>query len=211
MCKSIQTSIATFAVTVACMGLSVALQPTAPIVFVAIFLVSVSTMQIADALLWWSIKHKNTPLNKFVSMFVIPTILSAQLLVSYYGMRHVFGWSNIYYEAFLWFNVAWLYTSWIRDCLKDGPLTAPNTNGYLAWCNTSYTDGGKLLFLFLLLFPILMAYPNDPIKWAIIITTTVMFIINYTNTAFGSRWCWMSNLVAILVFAIILVRKTISI
>lgn len=209
MCKSLQTSVATFAVTSVCMGLAVALSPTPAIKFVAIFLITVATMQIADALLWWSIEHNHPKLNKAVSIFLIPEILSAQLLISYYGIRYVFGWSNPYYEYFLWLNIAWLYWSWMRDCLHDGPLTHPNSDGYLAWCNTRYTHGGRLLFIFLLLFPILIAYPNDAVKWAIIVMTIVMYIVNYTNPAFGSRWCWMSNSVAIVVFAIILGRKMI--
>lgn len=210
MCKSFQTSVATFAVTAACMALSVALQPTAPIIFVAIFLICVAMMQIADALLWWSITNDKKQMNKFVSMFFIPAVLTSQILVSYYGMRHVFGWSNVYYEIVLWFNVILMYTSWVRHCIRDGPDTTPDENGYLAWCKTSYTHFGKLMFLFFLLFPILMAYPNDAVKWAIIVTITTMFIINYPNPTFGSRWCWTSNLTAVIVFAVILVRKSIG-
>lgn len=200
-------SLASFAITIACMITIVAYSPSRKTYFITAFLTTIALMQLVDALIWLSIRRNSQTLNRFASIYLIPAVLSAQLIVSYYGIKYLFGWSNIYYEIALWITVIIICTKWVHDCLRDGPLTNTNEDGYLVWCQTKYTHIGKLMFLVALLLPILVGFPNGYIKVAVVLVPTVTFALNYTNSAFGSRWCWTSNIMALIVTAAVFMSK----
>lgn len=204
MCRSIKTSVTTFLVSAACMAAVIALRPTKEMKYMAVFVLTFSSMQLADALIWYGIQTNNRRLNAIASKYIVPLILSAELIVAYYAAVYFLGWKNTLYEITMWALVVALYGTWIRDCLKD-PVTKPNADGYLVWCNdVEYTSYARALFLIYLLLPAIIAYPNGIIKAATIAIALGTWLWNYGNTAFGSRWCWSSNLVSVAVLALVL-------
>lgn len=204
MCRSIETSITTFLVSSACMAAALAARPTPEIKYIAVFVLTFSSMQLADALIWYGIRTHNNSLNVIASKYIVPFILSAELVIAYYAAGYFLGWRNRAYEVSMWVLVVLLYGTWIRDCLKD-PVTKPNADGYLVWCNdVQYTSLARLIFLVFLLAPIVFAYPNGTMKGVTLGIAIATWLWNYGNTAFGSRWCWSSNLVAIAVLALVL-------
>lgn len=210
MCQTMSMSLITFAITAVCMLAIVAHSPGPQTYFLALLLTTVASIQLIDAVIWYSINHNLPAVNRYASIFFYPTILSFEILLSYYGVKHFFGWSNRFYEVLLWLFVIIICTSWVQKCIQYGTITTADKDkdGFLVWCQkTKYTHVGKLLFLTGLLFPILMGFPNGMLKLVILTIPTISFIINYTNVAFGSRWCWSSNILSIIILAIILSKK----
>lgn len=205
MCRSIETSLATFLVSTGCMALAVKMRPTREIKFLAIVVITFAFMQIVDALIWFGIQNKKDWLNKLTSTFLVPVVLAAELLVSYYAAKHFLGWSNRVYEIALWGVVIVLLSTWVYDCMKS-PLTKTNADGYLVWCNVGFHHIPRIVFLICILLPFLFAYPNGWIKTAVILLCISTWLWNYTNIAFGSRWCWSSNIVSVVVLLMVLLR-----
>lgn len=203
MCRSIQTSLATFAVSVGCMIAAVAARPTREIKYIAAFVITFTMMQLADALIWYGIHNKREDLNVLGSTYMVPVVLSAELIVAYYAAGYFLGWRNRTYEICMWIVVIIMYGTWIRDCLKD-PVTKTDETGYLVWCNVGYNDYSLLLFLSFLLLPMAIAYPNGWIKATVITIAIVTWLMYLKNAAFGSRWCWISNIVSVVVLALVL-------
>lgn len=204
MCKSLEISLTTFALTTVCMAASLTLRQTPEVKYIALFVMTFTTMQLVDALIWFSL-HRNAPgLNKIASQFLVPTVLSAELLVSYYGAKYFLNWSNRYYEMVMWAIVILLLIVWIRDCI-DNPVTQPNKDGNLVWCNrTRYSHFYRIAFASFLVLPFVIAFPNGFIKAITMILVIGGWLWNYTNPAFGSRWCWTSNSVALAVFILVI-------
>lgn len=205
MCKSIKTSLATFIVSAISMAICLLIAPDSNSVkFVALFIMVSASMQIGDALIWRSIYTKNNALNAFVSRYVLLAILLAELAVSYYGVRHFFGWQNRLFEMALWIFMAIFVLGWFWGCY-DNPVTRANSadGGYLQWCNMNMYSYMKLAFVIFFFAPIFIGMPNSFMKYVILGAGIATFIIHFANDTFGSRWCWSSNVVAILLLVIV--------
>jgi hypothetical protein len=180
-------------------------RPTPEIKYLVWFMMTFTSMQLVDAVIWYSLRNKNDTLNRIFSQFVIPIVLAAELLVAYYAAKYYIGWSNRIFEVLLWIIVIFLIFSWIRDCMN--PITKPNTNGNLVWCNHKFGHLPRVIFFVALMLPFALAYPNGWIKTAALTWAFASWIWNYSNPAFGSRWCWASNIFALFVLAIVLLGK----
>lgn len=206
MCKNIETSLGTFAITSACMAGIYYLRPTPEIKYIIWFVMTFTTMQLADALIWYSLKNNLPVLNRFASQFFVPSILAAELLVAYYAAKRYLKWSNPYYEAAVWVVATFLVTMWIRDCMAD-PVTKPHSNGYLVWCNVNIGHISRIIFVLFLLAPFAIAYPNGWIKFSTLFLGVGAWLWNYSNPAFGSRWCWSSNILSIVILVLVALGK----
>ena len=194
MCKSIETSLSTFVFSLTCVALSVIMCKTKEVYFASIFILTCSLMQIIDAGLWWSISHKNRLLNTILSRYAIPIVLTTELLVSYFGVKHLFGWSNQYYEFGLATFVIGMLGTWtFKYCNDANAYTLPYNDGYLHWCGVEINHVIRILFIIFLLSPILIGINHDIIKWLITVPIMATFFMNFLNPTFGSRWCWSSN------------------
>jgi hypothetical protein len=87
--------------------------------------------------------------------------------------------------------------------MKD-PVTKSNKNGNLVWCNKPIGHVPRVIFFVFLLLPFVIAYPNGWIKVAAIACALGTWLWNYSNPAFGSRWCWASNSFSLLVLLLVL-------
>lgn len=199
MCKTFETSIATFVFSLTCVALSLLKRKTKEVYFASMFILTISLMQLLDAGIWWSIKHKNKLLNNFVSQYAVPFILASELLVSYFGIKYIFGWSNRYFEYGLFIFASFILLSWIFSyCNDKNAYTIPCTDGYLHWCGVEFNMLFRVLFILFLLTPIVIGLPSkyDVIKYLITLPILATFVMNYMNVTFGARWCWSSNIVS---------------
>ena len=204
MCKSFETSISTFAFSLTCVAVAVTICKTKEVYFASIFILTFSLIQIIDAGLWWSISHNNKLLNNLLSRYAIPFVLASELLVSYFGIKRMFGWSNRYYEYGLATFVTGMLGTWIfKYCNDANAYTLPYNDGYLHWCGVEINKVIRILFIIFLLSPIVIGMPSNHviIKCLIIVPIISTFFMNYMNLTFGSRWCWSSNITSALLLA----------
>ena len=201
MCKTFETSLATFVFSLTCVTLSIHVRKTKEVYFASIVILTFSLIQLVDAGIWWSITHKNKLLNNIISRYAVPFILASELLVSYFGIKHMFGWSNRYFEYGLFVFASFILLSWIfRYCNDTNAYTVPYRDGYLHWCGVELHMVVRVLFILFLLTPIAIGLPSkyNVIKYLIIIPIIAAFVMNYMNVTFGSRWCWSSNITSLL-------------
>lgn len=193
MCHNIQISLATFAFTAVCCAFVFFTQKSATLKYLSIFTITFAMIQLSDALLWWLIRKKNMGLNRALSLFVVPVILVAELLVAYYGARHYLGWSNRMYEVAMWLYVTVFLGVWFTSCR----VTTTTQDQYLKWCGFKFDLVMSLLFLAFLIGPIAMALPNTWLKYVVLVVLVGTFIVNLNHESFGTRWCWSSNVIAV--------------
>ena len=199
MCKTFETSLATFVFSLTCVALSVHIRKTKEVYFASMVILTFSLIQLLDAGIWWSITHKNKLLNKFISRYAIPFILASELLVSYFGVKYIFGWSNRYFEYGLFIFVSFILLSWvIVYCNDKHAYTAPYIDGYLHWCGVELHTVARILFILFILTPIAIGLPSkySVMKYLIIVPVIATFVMNYMNVTFGARWCWSSNIIS---------------
>jgi hypothetical protein len=204
MCKNFETSLATFIFSLTCVALSVIIRKTKEVFFASMVILTFSLIQLVDAGIWWSITHKNKLLNNFISRYAVPFILSSELLVNYFGIKYMFGWSNQYFEYGLAIFVLFIMVTWIfKYCNHTNAYTVPYTDGYLHWCGVELRMIVRVLFIIFLLTPIAVGLPSkyDVVKYLIILPIIATFVINYMNVTFAARWCWSSNIISALLLA----------
>lgn len=203
MCKSFETSISTFAFSLACVAASATICKTKEVYFASIFILTFSLVQLIDAGLWWSITHKNRSLNNGLSRYAIPIVLASELLVSYFGVKYMFGWSNRYYEFALATFVTGMLGTWIfKYCNNNArAFTLPHNDGYLHWCGVEINNVIRVLFIVFLLSPIVIGINDVIVKCLITVPIMATFFMNFMNLTFGSRWCWASNITSALLLA----------
>lgn len=199
MCKNIETSLSTFAFSLACVAASAAMCPAAKeVLFASAFILTFSLIQLIDAGIWWSLDRKNKLLNYVLSRYAIPAVLVSELLVSYFGVNRMFGWSNPYYECGLAVVVIGMLGTWIfKYCNDASAYTLPYNDGYLHWCGVEISQAVRILFIVFLLLPIAVGMPSI-VKWLITAPIVAAFCMNFMNPTFGSRWCWSSNVTSAL-------------
>ena len=204
MCKSIETSLSTFVFSLVCVAASATICKTKEVYFASIFILTFSLVQLIDAGLWWSISHKNRLLNNVLSRYAIPIVLASELLVSYFGVKYLFGWSNQYYEFGLATFVTVMLVTWMfKYCNNANAHTLPYNDGYLHWCGIEINSVFRGLFIMFLLSPIVIGMPSNHVivKWLIALPIIATFCMNFMQSTFGSRWCWSSNITSALLLA----------
>ena len=148
------------------------------IIFVMIF----SSMQLADAILWY-IKMKKNLINYIVTSFLIPFILSLQILYNVYVVNNE---NNQLLNVFILLSISYIF---IR------------MNGYsISVCDNFLSSpiwGGTEMKLWeLIVFVLIILYPS----WRIIsLTILIIFplIYYFANGAYGSLWCAIAALFSI--------------
>ena len=148
-----------------------------------IFLMIFSSIQLADAILWYH-KMKKNNINYLVTSYLIPFLLSLQLLYnnfirleSYGKMDNIIRLISIYciYYIFIRFNG---YSNASCDSYFSSPIWA-----------------GKEVDLYILLgFGILVTYPHYDRELIALLTLIILQLI--TNSGYGSMWCAITNLIA---------------
>lgn len=185
MCRTIESSLFTFLLTLTVGCYLLGSKP-----YLAKILFLLGSMQLIDAILWYSIYTKNLSLNKLVSKYCIPLVLSLQLIIGYYSS----SWRNHIFEFFLLLQVL-IFSMWYQDCT----ITTIAKDGYLKWCDFIIKDIHKILYLILIIFPIYNGLPDGFDKDIVLSSIIITFIYNHNNEAFGSKWCYSVNIISIFV------------
>lgn len=204
MCKNIETSLSTFGFSLACVAVSASICKTKEVYFASVFILTFSLIQIIDAGIWWSITRGNKAANNLLSRYATPAVLMSELLVSYFGVKYIFGWSNRCFECGLAIFITGALGAWIfKHCNDATAHTLPYNDGYLHWCGVEINKVVRMLFIVFLLFPILVGMPSKYaiMKYLITVPIVATFILNFTNPTFGSRWCWSSNITSALLLS----------
>lgn len=222
MCRSIETSLLTFFVSVAsagyiCKRANQEANPPPPPVgrrhlhWLAAFIVSFASIQLIDAALWYTVHHRLRRTNHIISAVFLPIVLMSELLVAYYGALYAGARRWISYEIALWIFVIAGGIAWYRNCRWTEPCVADD--GYLLWCG-----GGETLsdrrespipatmrfgFLLFLVAPFAMHFPNGPIRTVLLGGVLFTFALSYWHATFGTRWCWTSNAISLAVAMIL--------
>jgi len=146
------------------------------------FLLIFSSVQFADAILWY-IKMKPTNINYLVTSYVIPIILSSMILFNNY-IRH--QTDNRLLDVLVIAMIIWLFRrlrgySSSSSCDK---LSSP------VWGQNELKLWEILLFLFLITYPVIDG---------LLITNIliVLLILKYVGGGYGSLWCAIACIVSL--------------
>ena len=141
-----------------------------------VFLLIFSSMQFADAILWY-IKMEKNNVNYIVTSIIIPLILSLQLIYKAYFVNKI---NSIYLNLFIalfivyWF---WKLNGYSVSCCKK-KMVSP------IWGNKEIT------LIELILFTAIIAYPN--LCFAFIVPLLVLLV----GGGYGSMYCALANIMA---------------
>lgn len=145
------------------------------------FLLIFSSMQFADAILWY-IKMKKNNINYFVTSFIIPLILSLQVLFNVYVRNN---------NKKFWINIATILGI-LYLFIKF--------NGYsISSCKNKLSSpiwgSNEILFLEIMIFSLFIFYPNY--SNLVVVALMILFIKIFFGVAYGSLWCALANVLAI--------------
>ena len=184
MCFSYEVSIGTF---ITSWGISIYLLNNRNLNFKQkqdiYFLMIFSTMQLADAILWF-IKMKKNNINYIVTSFFIPLILAAQIIF------------NLYYRnngKYLPLNILGICAI-IYFFFKFNGYSISLCDNYLS---SPIWGSSEIKFWEIFIFAILIFYPNLD-NSLILFTLFVFFPLMYffMDGAYGSLWCFFANIMA---------------
>lgn len=146
-----------------------------------IFLLILSSMQFADAILWY-IKMKKNNINYFITSFIIPVILSLQVLFNVYYRNNN---TNIFIHIATIIGILYLFIKF---------------NGYsISSCKNKLSSpiwgSDEISFLEIMIFSLFIFYPNY--SNLIGVALMILFIKIFFGVAYGSLWCALANIIAI--------------
>ena len=187
MCKTIEDSIFSGSLSYLTGGLLLATRKP-KYIWAGVFILAVGSMQWIDAMIWY---RKSQNLSSVAwSRFGVPTVLVLQLLTGYFGYVYYSGNRIFLYEPVLISIIVFIYAQYIIKC---GESTT-DANGYLIWCGKNNIDPepfrliGRTIIMLCLVFPFLF-YPDDLIKYLIILASTGLWLYTVMSDSFGARWC----------------------
>ena len=179
MCFSFEVSIGTFLVS---WGISIYLlnkglnkKQKQNIIFLMIF----SSMQLADAILWYNGMKKNN-INYITTSFIIPLILSLQVLYNVYirnNNKNLFLTLTVILSIILMFYRFNGYS----ESLCNNKLSSP------VW------GSNELKIWELVPYIILIMYPDNMIILQVFLVLVLIKI--FIGGAYGSLWCAIANII----------------
>ena len=151
-----------------------------------IFLMIFSSMQLTDAILWYN-KMKRNNVNYIVTSYLIPFILSLQILYKVFVTNHK-EYMKVIDDKLLKILVVSLICyifyrfNGYSKSLCDNKLSSPvwGSNEIRAWE--------------LILFAFVLWYPNHPMFFATLVLFALIKMI--VGGAYGTLWCAIANLLA---------------
>ena len=146
-----------------------------------IFLMIFSTMQLADALLWYS-KFKRNNLNYYVTSVVIPTILCIQILYNLFVICEG-KYTYLNYIAIVGCVYIFIRFNGYSKSLCNNKLSSP------IWASNEIELWELLFFAFMIFIPV---WTNFYIYILVLLSIYI-----FVGGAFGSLWCAIANLSAL--------------
>jgi len=186
MCFSFEVSISTFIIS---WGISLYLlnknldnKQRQNIVFLMIF----ASMQLIDAIFWYT-NMKITNLNYILSSYIIPSILSLQLLYNIFVINN---------NANIFIKLITLIYCGVLFYIYNSSYTKKSTNPY----SSPEWGGVKTSTFLVLLFILLVFYGRFNINsgWIIVFLSFILsYLLSKNGEGTGSLWCIISNSLAI--------------
>ena len=147
------------------------------------FLMLFSTIQLADALLWYSGMKKNK-LNYYTTSFLIPSILSLMIIYNLY-YRNDFK-DNMFVNLFTVAMCLYLFSKFhgYSKSVCDGSLSSP------IW------GSDEIRYWQIVIYGLAIMYPFwQTVGFELLIVVPLIFY--FANGAYGSLWCAVANLMAL--------------
>ena len=152
-----------------------------------IFLLIFSSIQFADAILWY-IKMKKNNINYIITSFVIPFILSLQII---YNMFFINKINNPYIIILI---VAYIIYIW--KVINGYSIDSKNKYGSPTWTTFDTPDPTIYGLLSGLVFLLLTTYGRDDFtKNTLCITVLISMFLNLRGV--GSLWCAISTVLSL--------------
>jgi len=146
-----------------------------------------SSIQIADAILWY-IKMKKNNINYIVTSFVIPFILSLQII---YNMFFINKINNPYIIILIVALIMYIWKSF-----KGYSIDSKNKYGSPTWTTFDNPDPPIYGLLSGLVFFLLIAYGRDEFtRDSLCITFLISALLGYRGV--GSLWCAISTILSL--------------
>jgi hypothetical protein len=186
MCFSFEVSIATFviswSISLYLLRKNLTKYQRQNIIFLMIF----SSIQLTDAILWYN-KMKRNNINYVVTSYLIPFILSLQILYKVFVTNHK-EYNKVIDDKLLkiliFIGICYLFYRFngYSKSLCDNKLSSP------VWGSNEIAVWELILFAFVLFYP-------DTVSFFSILF--LFFLIKiFVGGAYGSMWCAITNLIA---------------
>lgn len=151
-----------------------------------IFLMLFSSIQLTDAILWYN-KMKRNNINYVVTSYLIPFILSLQILYKVFVTNHkeyIKVIDDKLLKILVFIGICYLFYRFngYSKSLCDNKLSSP------VWGSNEIAVWELIIFAFLLFYP-------DTVSFFSILF--LFFLIKiFVGGAYGSMWCAITNLIA---------------
>jgi hypothetical protein len=208
MCYSVESSAKTASISL--IAIIILLQSNHPYFkWIAILLIGWCGMQGAELLLWLTNPRKScTPMNKFLTLTLIPLVLLCQLLCPIFGSFFVKSWANCSYNrklfiigycAIISFSfLTYFYTDPEKYC------TIVTPQGHLHWWLCKFKPVNSIdyiikyyLWLFLLFLPVFLLWDiSYKAIFAIAIIPLFGFFSGLKTDSSASIWCHYTSFTA---------------
>ena len=181
MCFSFEVSIGTFLVS---WGISIYLlnkglnkKQKQSIIFLMIF----SSIQLADAILWYNGMKKNN-INYITTSFIIPLLLSLQILYNVYIRNNNKNTILTLIGILVILHMFYRFNGY-SESLCNNKLSSP------VWGSNELKLWELVLFIILILYP-------DNMAWFPIVVSWLAMIKIFIGGAYGSLWCAIANIIS---------------
>ena len=145
------------------------------------FLLIFSSMQFADAILWYN-KMKRNNINYYTTSVLVPLILAIQILFNIYIYNKI---NNLFVDVAVWSYIVYIF-------IKTNGYSVKSCNNYSSplWGNWNMT------LIDLITFSLFIFYPSIS---GFLLGVFLMFTsINVFGGVSGSGWCALSNIGALI-------------
>ena len=186
MCFSFEVSIATFliswSISLYLLRKNLTKYQRQNIIFLMIF----SSMQLADAILWYH-KMKKNNINYLVTSYLIPFLLSLQLIYRVFFVNYseyIKFIDDKFLKILIFIGICYLFYRFngYSKSLCDNKLSSP------VWGSNEIKIWELIIFAFLLFYP----------DYFIFITMVILLLLIklIVGGAYGTLWCAITNLIA---------------
>lgn len=159
--------------------------------WLALFILSFSTIQFLEAIIWKNIDKDNN-INHYITKYAIPFVLASEGVVALYGASM---YTEVSYEMFITYFIFALIIFII--CMEGFNKTSLSVDGCLKWNDGNYTNIFQgLLFLMFIAAPFWLYMNDDNLTKFIILTgmvTTLIYSVIMHKQSWQSNWCLFAN------------------
>lgn len=170
--------------------------------WLALFILSLSTIQWLEAILWKNI-NDHSSINHYITKYAIPFVLASEGMVALYGAGL---YTSISYEMYVTYFIFALLI--FLSCMESYNHTTVATDGHLKWYGKGSNDFVNIVqgivFLLFVATPFWLYMNNDNLtKFVVlagIVATYIYSVIVYKET-WQSNWCLFGNAINVFILA----------